>query len=283
MYFYNARYYDPALGRFISADTIVPQPGNPQSLNRYSYAANNPLRFVDPSGHYECEDDNDCQIPKRPPRRRVFPDRDLTQFAVAQAQFMAQSPVTGWLAFENAHPAQSGSPMFKISAYLTFQGLVGDGKRWDLKDKMRRRLGDSYMLCGTSNCYWFEYSVLGNILYGYVGTQAGFSEIELRLGAGYAEARDPENRPKFNWPAIHPIAYLPEERRPYYYDDPFDYRAVGMGIEMSRRYSDNVTLQAFQALVTEYHQLMARGAPNYAPVAGPGAPYGAGHFDNDGR
>ena len=37
--------------RFLAADTIVPQPGNPQSLNRYSYVLNNPLRFVDPSGH----------------------------------------------------------------------------------------------------------------------------------------------------------------------------------------------------------------------------------------
>ena len=43
LYFYNARYYDPALGRFASADTLVPQPQNPQSLNRYTYAANNPL------------------------------------------------------------------------------------------------------------------------------------------------------------------------------------------------------------------------------------------------
>ncbi|MBC7228398.1 MAG: RHS repeat-associated core domain-containing protein, partial [Thermoflexales bacterium] len=32
LYDYRARYYDPALGRFISADTIVPNPGNPQDL-----------------------------------------------------------------------------------------------------------------------------------------------------------------------------------------------------------------------------------------------------------
>ena len=51
LYFYNARYYDPALGRFASADTLVPQPQNPQNLNRYSYAANNSLRFTDPTGH----------------------------------------------------------------------------------------------------------------------------------------------------------------------------------------------------------------------------------------
>ena len=93
--FYNARYYDPALGRFLQADSIVPTtshrsltvdfhetgfrarlagennqsfwfqmsgrqrqqatppwgPVNPQSLNRYSYVNNNPLNYVDPSGH----------------------------------------------------------------------------------------------------------------------------------------------------------------------------------------------------------------------------------------
>ncbi|MCP4536565.1 MAG: RHS repeat-associated core domain-containing protein [Chloroflexi bacterium] len=51
LYDYNARFYDPVLGRFISADTIVPDPGNPQSLNRYSYVLGNPLRYIDPSGH----------------------------------------------------------------------------------------------------------------------------------------------------------------------------------------------------------------------------------------
>ena len=51
LYFYEARYYDPVLGRFISADTIVPDPLDPQSLNRYSYAANNPILYNDPSGH----------------------------------------------------------------------------------------------------------------------------------------------------------------------------------------------------------------------------------------
>ena len=51
LYFYNARYYDPALGRFIQADTIIPDPANPQSLNRYAYTLNNPLKYVDDSGH----------------------------------------------------------------------------------------------------------------------------------------------------------------------------------------------------------------------------------------
>jgi RHS repeat-associated protein len=47
----NARYYLPEVGRFISADTIVPQPENPQSYNRYAYGFNNPVKYTDPSGH----------------------------------------------------------------------------------------------------------------------------------------------------------------------------------------------------------------------------------------
>ncbi|MFC1937141.1 RHS repeat-associated core domain-containing protein [Chloroflexota bacterium] len=90
LYYYGARYYDPTIGRFISADTFVPwstgvdvvssplsvngipqglgnvlapqgnypvstleAPMNPQSLNRYSYVLNNPLRYTDPTGYYD--------------------------------------------------------------------------------------------------------------------------------------------------------------------------------------------------------------------------------------
>jgi RHS repeat-associated protein len=53
LYYYNARYYDPSIGRFISPDTIVPNPMNPQSLNRYSYCLNNPLKYIDPTGLFE--------------------------------------------------------------------------------------------------------------------------------------------------------------------------------------------------------------------------------------
>ncbi len=48
---YNARYYSPVMGRFISPDTIVPNPANPQLFNRYSYAGNNPILYNDPDGH----------------------------------------------------------------------------------------------------------------------------------------------------------------------------------------------------------------------------------------
>jgi RHS repeat-associated protein len=53
---YNAWQYSPYLNRFIQPDTIVPEPGNPQALNRYSYAYNNPINLTDPSGHEPCDD-----------------------------------------------------------------------------------------------------------------------------------------------------------------------------------------------------------------------------------
>jgi len=52
LYYYGARYYDPSIGRFISADTLVPNTINPQDMNRYSYVLNNPLKYNDPTGHY---------------------------------------------------------------------------------------------------------------------------------------------------------------------------------------------------------------------------------------
>jgi hypothetical protein len=50
--FFQARYYSPAVGRFLSADTIVPNPANPQSLNRFSYGLGNPVRYTDPTGYF---------------------------------------------------------------------------------------------------------------------------------------------------------------------------------------------------------------------------------------
>ncbi|MGH7342447.1 MAG: RHS repeat-associated core domain-containing protein, partial [Candidatus Rokuibacteriota bacterium] len=50
LYHYGARDYDPSLGRFVQPDPIVPNPMNPQTLNRYAYVRNDPLNRIDPSG-----------------------------------------------------------------------------------------------------------------------------------------------------------------------------------------------------------------------------------------
>jgi RHS repeat-associated protein len=56
---YHVRFYDAALGRFIQPDSIVPNLGNPQMLNRYGYVGNNPIMNIDPTGH-KCTPEDDC-------------------------------------------------------------------------------------------------------------------------------------------------------------------------------------------------------------------------------
>lgn len=50
-YSLNNGVYNSNTNRWLSPDTIVPDPANPQSFNRYSYGYNNPVNFSDPSGH----------------------------------------------------------------------------------------------------------------------------------------------------------------------------------------------------------------------------------------
>lgn len=51
--FYRARFYDSYLNHFISADTIVPQPGSPLGWDRYAYTSYNPMNRIDPTGHID--------------------------------------------------------------------------------------------------------------------------------------------------------------------------------------------------------------------------------------
>ena len=54
--YYNARWLDPALGRFAQADSIVP--AGVQGPDRYAYANNNPVNYTDPTGHFGKHNDD---------------------------------------------------------------------------------------------------------------------------------------------------------------------------------------------------------------------------------
>ena len=49
--YYVARWYDPEIGHFIQADSLIPEENNPIGWNRYGYVKYNPIIYNDPSGH----------------------------------------------------------------------------------------------------------------------------------------------------------------------------------------------------------------------------------------
>ena len=84
LYYYGARWYDAALGRFTQPDTIIPNMKNTQGWDRYAYTLNNPLRYIDPTGHQEtcsiiennCESGEYSPTPT-PPLHSTLPTPDL--------------------------------------------------------------------------------------------------------------------------------------------------------------------------------------------------------------
>jgi RHS repeat-associated protein len=113
LHFYNARYYDSVLGRFLSPDTIVPDPADPSSFNRYSYVLNNPLKYTDPTGNNTCGGS---------PATNPDPSCDEWQFTDAQTFMMslgqtANFELPGWLeaVVEWLGPAVFSLPDFAAS------------------------------------------------------------------------------------------------------------------------------------------------------------------------
>jgi RHS repeat-associated protein len=57
LYYLRARYYNPYIGRFISEDSYWGEDENPLSLNLYTYCSNDPIRYLDPTGHRQAGDE----------------------------------------------------------------------------------------------------------------------------------------------------------------------------------------------------------------------------------
>lgn len=51
-YYLNARYYDPEDARFLTQDTYRGESKQPNTWNLYTYCGENPVNYVDPSGHF---------------------------------------------------------------------------------------------------------------------------------------------------------------------------------------------------------------------------------------
>jgi hypothetical protein len=57
---YKARFYSAYLNRFQQPDSIIPNPADPQNWNRYAYVNNNPVKYIDPTGHHIANQEGGC-------------------------------------------------------------------------------------------------------------------------------------------------------------------------------------------------------------------------------
>jgi len=262
LYYYGARYYDAALGRFIQPDTIVPNPVNPQALNRYSYVLNNPLRYTDPTGHREDEGTG------------YEPDPnywlDLTLWLVSEANYDALLFEVQLIRLNNAigNSGQHGAGNKAFAVHMWIQ-LVQDHGPWDFKVMVERELGQTIRL----GDYWFEYSTAGNILYGFNGAAAGFSLQGLHAGAGAAQVLDHLSRGAELGPPV------------MFFDTVDDYYAVEFGYQLYKKAyapDSKMTVSEFNALLVQYEhrdQMALREPPGPARAVDANWPYSPGYFN----
>ncbi len=132
LYDYVARRYDPVLARFIQPDTIVPDPGDPQALNRYSYVGNNPVKYVEPTGHCEETGDEACwgiyeqivqECPECEEMEWVYGSgRSLDEADIYYLQMILELVKEGW-----RPPEQQPFALVIANALTPENGTVGGG------------------------------------------------------------------------------------------------------------------------------------------------------------
>jgi len=276
----------------------VPEPGNPQALNRYAYALNNPLRYTDPSGRSLCEDEN-CENRWRARSDgsyqmiglhpgQPFDARDLTYYLYALVNNNVDSPEIRGISFLNtvagANPPVMGG--FHIAALWKFASLVGTDKVWDVKDQIEYELGEMTRLCHARGCVWVDYSTVGNINFGFLAERAGFPNWETHLGASYAEITDPAHDGD-PYQIIH-LNVAGRTVRGYFnpayasaaFDDPKDRNAINFGQALYRTYGAHPTLRQIQALMTNYADTFALVSSPSGTFSHPEYPYHGDYFDH---
>jgi RHS repeat-associated protein len=107
IYAMGVRWYDPYINRWLSADTLVPDPANPQGFNRFAYGYNNPLRFVDPTG--------------------MFTEEELVELGVYTWEEIEALRGTDWYSLLMDPDAQIGASIYFGNGLADYTGPMGMG------------------------------------------------------------------------------------------------------------------------------------------------------------
>jgi hypothetical protein len=120
----GVRWYDAQLGRWISADTIVPGLENPQSLCRFAYVYNNPLNYTDPSGHDPCDNPKSDECKEK--RYNECLSQGLGPVECSAITRHNRDPVFGGPDFLSTYPIEpaSGSSIYRLHGAPTAEELA---------------------------------------------------------------------------------------------------------------------------------------------------------------
>ncbi len=215
----GARWYDSDLGRWISPDSIVPQPGNPQTLNRFAYVNNNPLKFVDPTGHfvqcsaadnaqgYICPDDGysiDNPEPGSVSDNAAERDARNAPYANNLADWSKRGWITGREALYNLmgraysmiprNTANLGT-VFANDVSRAILGKDGAGVLWNCRTGCT---SERFSSTGFDNDYKDGYDQLFHF-WAFVAEAANGNSTVARLGNTYHEFWDPTDPGGNSW------------------------------------------------------------------------------------
>ncbi len=215
IYYFNARFYSPKLGRFLSADTIAPSYTDPQDLNRFSYVLNNPLRYIDPTGHNWEDCGNRSGYRCRIHMNHVGRARARwAAEAAVQQQHAAQQAAT--LAAQNS-AAQQAAAQFAQTEFMNSSVSSGNSNNPSLSfmggDNITHRSRDDDATLPFSQTTASSGPNWGKVAQG-VGILVALSLVVVPIGIGVIE--QPELlvglvEPPFHfWPLLAGIGYVAE-------------------------------------------------------------------------
>jgi hypothetical protein len=266
----GARWYNGRIGRWVSADTIIPDPTNPQAFSRYTYVDGNPLRYMDPTGHSPCGLWCPGDTALDPQFDRYY-SYDLTPWLVNEMAAATSSPEIHMIQTlltiptDQFHPVYGDAVGRRLAAYYLFIQLVTHSAKWDSKIEIQDTFQEAIVLGGE----WLEYSVPGNIFFSYVGRAAGFTLGELQIGAGIAEITDPNH---------DELLYIRLDWISTMFDDPMDAAAVEFGSALYDAYGTTMTVEDFENLMVDHSSGLLHATPPMLPEVHDGWPYPPGHF-----
>lgn len=181
---------------------------------------------------------------------------------------------------------EAGAGGVYVAAGLQYYALVGNRQPWDFKHRILEELGRGITLCSTVGCEFdIEYSVPGNIHYGFVSIEAGYGRVLTHAGAAGAEMYDAFRDPERDYKLLDNLGVYPDVGGLGFSlnvgDDPDDHPAVQFGIYLYNKYDHSLTIGQFRRELGLFMNRFDRDVPTDRPVESSVAaqwPYPVGYF-----